>query len=414
MTRTDDQPLVVVGAGMAGIAAAWAAAREGRRVVVVHDRAGASSLYAGTLDLDSPDATAPNGAVNPAATPAAADPHLAAFFTALGGFRLAPSVVATSSGVVRPTSGADQALLDLTPLAGKRVAVADIGRDDWDAALLARSLTASAWAVTTRTEFVAVPVKTLRSGHERRIPPYDFAALHDDEQRGASLAAALKHVSDNIDAWLVGPWLGVAPETVSVLRRLVPLPLGETTSPPGGAAGARFESARARLLEAHHVTLRHGRVSALVARGGRWAVRLDDDEGQSDEPRDPPNEAEELEARGVVLATGGVAAGGILFTLDPRHGGRGFTLPFQAPVALALDRDVQGGGGSLYGPSLETVGLGVLERVGIFADADGRPAGVGDDAAGLFVAGDAVAGRPRTMLEAALAGLRAGTVAARV
>jgi len=32
---------------------------------------------------------------------------------------------------------------------------------------------------------------------------------------------------------------------------------------------------------------------------------------------------------------------------------------------------------------------------------------------GLLVAGDAVSGRPRTMLEAALAGLRAGNVAAR-
>ena len=386
---------------MAGIAAAWAAVREGRRVVVLHDRAGASSLYAGTLDLDSPDD--PN------------EPHVAAFFSALGGFRLGRGPVATSSGVVRTTYGADHALLDLTPLAGKRIAVADIGRDDWDAPLLARTLSASAWAVATHTEFVAVPVKTLRSGHERRTPPYDFAALHDDEQRGASFAAALKHASDNIDAWLVGPWLGLALETVTVLRRLLPLPLGESTSPPGGPAGARFESARARLLDAHHVTLRNGRLTAVVPRGGRWAVRFED-AGSADEPStsDKLAKPDELEASSIVLATGGVAAGGILFTLDPHRGGRGFELPFRAPVALAVDRDVQGGTGSLYGPSLETVGLGVLERVGIFTDADGRPAGVGDEAAGLFVAGDAVAGRPRTMLEAALAGLRTGTVAARV
>jgi glycerol-3-phosphate dehydrogenase subunit B len=75
---------------------------------------------------------------------------------------------------------------------------------------------------------------------------------------------------------------------------------------------------------------------------------------------------------------------------------------------------VQGGGGSLYGPSLETVGLGALERAGIHADSSGRPRGLGSSETGLFVAGDAVAGRPRTMLEAAVAGLRTGTVAARV
>ena len=404
MTLLEDRPLVVVGAGMAGVAAAWAAAREGRRVVVVHDRAGASSLYAGALDPEWSDGTAPNAAANTAADAGPGAPHVSAFFTALGGFRLGRGPIATSSGVVRTTHGADHALLDLTPLAGKRIAVADIGRDDWDAPLLARTLGASAWATTTNTAFVAVPVKTLRSGHERRTPPYDFAALHDDEQRRASFADALKHASDNIDAWLVGPWLGLTPETVTVLRRLVPLPLGETTSPPGGPAGARFESARTRLLDAHQVALRNGRVASVSARGGRWAVHFADDGGTPDE----------LEANGVVLATGGIAAGGIVFTLEPRHGGRGFELPFRAPVVLALDRDIQGGGGSLYGPSLETVGLGVLERVGIFTDADGRPAGVGDEAAGLFAAGDAVAGRPRTMLAAAVAGLRAGTVAARV
>jgi glycerol-3-phosphate dehydrogenase subunit B len=406
----DDRPIVVVGAGMAGSAAAWAAAREGRRVVVVHDRAGASALYAGTLDLPSPDAVPSRQGKREAEREAERDedalndPHLAAFFTALGGFRLGRGPIATSSGIVRTTYGADDALLDLTPLAGKRIAVADIGRDDWDAPQLARTLAASAWAERTHTTFGAVPVKTLRSGHERRTPPYDFAALHDDDQRRASFADALKHAADDVDAWLLGPWLGLMPETVTVLRRLVPLPVGETTSPLGGPAGARFEAARNRLLEQRHIELRSGQVTQIIARGGRWAVRFEEDHAGNDE----------LEATAVILASGGIGAGGLLLRLDPRRGGRGFELPFQAPVALALDGVVQGGGGSLYGPSLETVGLGVLERVGIFTDADGRPAGVGDEAAGLFAAGDAVAGRPRTMLAAALAGLRTGTVAARV
>jgi glycerol-3-phosphate dehydrogenase subunit B len=48
-------------------------------------------------------------------------------------------------------------------------------------------------------------------------------------------------------------------------------------------------------------------------------------------------------------------------------------------------------------------GLGALERVGILAD-DVRVAG----APGLLVAGDVVAARPRTVLEAVRAGVRAG------
>jgi len=388
---------------MAGTAAAWAASREGRRVVVLHDRAGASALYAGLLELEPSEASR---AYAPAKRnhDALNDADLAAFVAALGTLRLGREHAATASGVVRATLGADAAVLDLTPLRGKRIGVADIGRDDWDAPLIARTLAASPWAEASGTTFVAVPVKALRAGHERRIPSYDFAALHDEEARRRSLAEALKHAAEELDAWLTGPWLGLEPDTLSVLRRLLPLPLGETTSPMGGPAGARFESARDRLLANQRVEVVRGRLRAVRALGGRWALDIAGDGGEPDE----------LEARSVVLATGGIAAGGLLFTMDPERRERGFTLPFEAPVVVSLDGDVQGGGGSLYGPSLETVGLGALERAGIHADSSGRPRGLGSSETGLFVAGDAVAGRPRTMLEAAVAGLRTGTVAARV
>lgn len=395
-----EAPVVVVGAGMAGTAAAWAASRAGQRVVVVHDRAGASALYAGLLELE-PSETLRAGESR---VDALNDAGLAGFVVALGALRLGREQNATASGVVRATLGADTALLDLTPLGGKRIGVADIGRDDWDAPLIARTLSASAWAEASGTIFLAVPVKALRAGHERRIPPYDLAAIHDDEQRRRSLAEALEHASDGVDAWLTGPWLGLEPETVSALRRALPLPLGETTSPMGGPAGARFESARERLFAKQGVEVVRARLRAVRPLGGRWALELAGDGGEPDE----------LEARSVVLATGGVAAGGLLFTMDPERRERGFTLPFEAPVVVSLDGDVQGGGGSLYGPSLETVGLGALERAGIDADSSGRPRGLGASVGGLLVAGDAVAGRPRTMLEAAVTGLAAGTVAARV
>ncbi|MGE3675324.1 MAG: FAD-dependent oxidoreductase, partial [Polyangiaceae bacterium] len=43
--------VLVIGAGVAGVAAAWAARSNGAEVVVVADRAGASELTSGACDL---------------------------------------------------------------------------------------------------------------------------------------------------------------------------------------------------------------------------------------------------------------------------------------------------------------------------------------------------------------------------
>jgi anaerobic glycerol-3-phosphate dehydrogenase len=401
--------VVVLGAGMAGTAAAFAALEHGARVAVVHDRAGASALYSGALDLEPWDDEGSPRAVRRERAPRGSS-ELEAFIAALGVHRLGrggvgdAGLVATSSGVVRCAVGADRALLELAPLAGRRIAVADVERDDWDAPLLARTLAASEWAERTKTSFVPVEVRPLRAGHERRISPYDFAALFDDPARRGSLADALARASRDIDAWLLGPWLGVTPATATAFQGLLRLPAGESTSPTGGAAGARFEAARDRLFTERGVDVRRGRVTRVSNRGSRWGVefRADDDERGA-----------ELEAPAVVLATGGVAAGGIGYSWRLPEIVRGFELGYAAPVALALDGELLGGGGSLYGPSLETKGFGALERVGIAADALGRPVGTADAENGLFVVGDAVSGRPRTMLEAALSGLAAGNVAVR-
>lgn len=397
-------PVVVVGAGMAGTAAAFSAANLGARVVVLHDRAGSSALYSGALDLGAWERTEAVGAV-----PGPWEPALVRLVQALGVYRLfgagpaETGLVATQAGVVRPAHGADLGLLDLAPLAGRHVGIADIERDDWDAPLLARTLGGSAWAARTKTEFSALPVRALRTGHERRIAPYDFAALHDDASRRASLAEALKGVAERVDAWLLGPWLGLEPETPRELSLLVPVPVGESTSLMGGPAGARFERARDRLLAEKGIDVRRGRLLSVAARGARLSLKLDPS------PGDGPSE---LEARAVVLATGGVGAGGVVFTWASPGVIRGFELPFAAPVTLGLDGEALSGGGSLHGPSLDTVGLGALERVGILCDALGRPVGQNPPETCLAVAGDAVAGRPRTMLGAALAGIVAGTVAA--
>jgi len=396
--------VVVIGAGVAGTAAAFAATRAGARVSVIADRAGASALYSGALDLFPWDSHAAPEARAAAEDALLADATLVSFAAELGVFRLGRSLLATREGVVRRALGSDPALLELGALAGKRVGVFDVERDDWDAELLAKSFAASSFAERTRTAFVPVPVKMLRNGPERRIAAYDFAALHDNPTRLAALADALSAARTSADAFLSGPWLGLEPATLSALTAAVGVPVGETTSKLGGVAGARFERARDRLFERLGVEVRSGRVASVSPLGERFAVAFDE-ELSLGAPR-------ELEADAVVLAVGGVGAGGIALSWDPERGRSGFELTLQAPVELALDGEILTSFGSLHGTSLGG-GFGTLERVGIAAGGAGNLVATGPGSGRLAAAGDCLAGRPRTVLQAVQDGLVAGAAVAR-
>lgn len=378
--------VAVVGAGIAGAAAAFEMARQGERAIVFHDLTGSSGLYSGALDLEPWDvadyAHPPSG-------------ELLEFSAALGAWELASPArrIATLEGNVRPARGSDRALLDLERCAGKRVAVVDLERDDWDAPLLARSYAASAWARQTHTEFVAAPVAVLKKSFERRISGYDFAALHDAPERAAALQTALRESTVNADAWLFGPWLGVTRPLASELSEALGVPVGETSSAPGGAAGARFEHARDRLLS-RMADVQRARLTRIERAGNGYRLELRD--------RAP----EEFQV--VVLATGGVAAGGVALERSfERRGGTGFRLSFDAPIALELDAEVVEGISSLANVDFAERGLHTLLQVGIATQADGSmPANPG-----IFAAGDAVAGRARTALIAADSGIRAARAA---
>ena len=117
---------------------------------------------------------------------------------------------------------------------------------------------------------------------------------------------------------------------------------------------------------------------------------------------------EAAEFSAVVLATGGVAAGGVALERSfERRGGTGFRLSFSAPVALELDSEVLEGVSSLSNIDFVDRGLGALLKVGISAREDGSVR----NNSGLFVAGDAVAGRARTALIAARSGIAAARAA---
>ncbi len=378
--------LAVIGGGIAGAAAAFEIARQGERASVLHDVAGSSALYSGAIDLEPWDYA---GALS------ALDTDVIEFSAALGVWELGPRLrrLATPEGNVRPARGSDRALLDLEQCAGKRVAIVDVERDDWDAPLLAKSFAASAWARETHTHFYAARVRALQQGSERRISAYDFAALHDAPERSAALLAALRESEVTPDAWLLGPWLGVERALSAELSEALGVPVGETTSAVGGSAGARFELARDRLL-ARAADAELARVTRVTPIGKMYRVEA---QGRA-----------AAEFSSVVLATGGVAAGGVALERSfERRGGTGFRLSYAAPVSLELDAEVMEGVSSLANVDFVDRGLGALLKVGIATDEDGAAR----NHPGLFVAGDAVAGRPRTALIAAQSGILAARAA---
>jgi hypothetical protein len=345
-------------------------------VRLFHHLAGATALGSGALDL-SPW------------TEATAEPvpeEVTEFCEALGIWRVAAegARIVTKAGLVRKAQGFDRALLDLAPLAGKRIAVADIERDDWDAPLLARSVQQSAWATQTETEFVAVRVELMREPHERRIAAHDFAQLLDNPERLDGFVSELES-SGEFDAWLTGPWLGIEPSVVESVRARLPVPIGETTSLPGGPAGARFELARTRLLQRAGIEERKLEVLEVERADGRWRLSV--------------AAGEYFTADGIVLALGGLVSGGIVLDQADRqakHGG------FRVSVAAPLDVFVRGHASdsvaSLHGFDFTEYGLAVLSKVGALPR---------DGVEALRVAGDLMAGRPNTALSAVYSGLLA-------
>ncbi len=383
--------VAVIGAGAAGTASAWCLRRAGLDVTVFSHRAGATSLGAGALDFASPGARV----VEPSSVALSGD--ALEFARALGVWCLTPGSVVTRQGLVRSTLGRDEGLLDLEQLRGRRIAVADLERDDWDAPGLARALGASAWAASTRSSFEAVRVPALRRGAERRISAYDFAALHDHPERSGWLAGLLREASPGFDGWLLGSWLGLEPGVPARVRDLVGLPLGEVTSPLAGPAGARFDAASRRLFVETGVKQREERVARVSRSGSTWSLLAGDEN----------DERGFFEFSAVVLAVGGVAAGGIMLAADPVSGRNGFRLAISAPARLALDGEVTDRVSSLYGPDFEATGFGPLERVGVELTSEGWVRSDAGAEVGLVAAGDCASARPRTLLEAVNSGCAA-------
>ena len=274
--------VIVVGAGAAGTGAALAAARAGAHVVIVDGGSGASTLSTGALDV-APWQDAP---AQPATVPASVRTTL----ELLSAYALPDrgALLLTTAGLVRTARGFDTGLLDVGPLAGRRIGVVRCDRPAWHAPTLAR-----AWGEA----FMVVDATVLRYADERVLPDADFAARHDDTARLGWLAERLREAvaRGGAQALVLPPSLGVDGPCATALSKLVGVPCGEALALPGGPSGLRFERARDRALSSAGVE----RVRARAMSAESTRVTLE--------------EGGVVDGDAVVIATGGILGGGVEF-----------------------------------------------------------------------------------------------------
>jgi glycerol-3-phosphate dehydrogenase subunit B len=195
----------------------------------------------------------------------------------------------------------------------------------------------------------------------------------------------------------------------AALGELVGVPCGEALGGTGGPSGLRFENARDRTFAAAGVDSVMARVVALTF-DGSWRGWLETGDA-----------LDEVDA--VVLATGGVLGGGLVYSpiasvlaSEPRAAaGPLVRATLDAPLVIGVGGAPLEAPSSLFGRAPEThawpyVEPSLLERAGVLLDDHGRVRGA---PAGLFAAGEVVADRPRTWLEALSSGVAAGSAAAR-
>ncbi len=395
--------VVIIGAGVAGTAAAITAVRAGSRVVLLDGGSGASTLATGAVDSVQWGGKRPSDDAIPSAVVAVLEALEGAYAAPEGG-----ATLLTMAGVVRPARGHDRALLDIRPVRGL-VGVARCRRSGWDATALA-----AAWREGRegRHAFEALDAALVRYRDEEAIPDADFAARHDADDRldwlAERLRDALGRANGRYCAIVLPPMLGVERARAEALSARVGIPCGEAIALPGGPAGFRFEHARDRALASAQVSLVRARAAEVHRRGTLW--RVGGERGEA------------FDARAVVLATGGLIGGGLAYapsdaifaTELPPMARPPLQLTVRAPFALGAHGRPLEAAGSLFGYAPESQSRpfasdALIEHAGVLTNDDEN--GNGDDGA-LFAAGEVVADEPRTWLGAVARGARAGARAA--
>lgn len=416
--------VVVIGDGIAGGAAGFAARKAGATVIVVSEQNGATNMYSGALDdtvRQKAVSCRYNKTICAAVNERASDELLQMkqdFINTMGFWNLRDkrAVVASLWGALRSTAGCDRAVLDLSPLHDARVVVPIMNRANWNAKRLCAMWTLHSWAREKRVEFAAIDVQFPQDAtcdYETCMADTRFARRLDEPEARKRFAVGFREalaVCGKADAMLVGPWLGLKEDVAKWFSEQLCLPVGETLTLHGGVAGLRFEAAINRVFES--VGVAHKRARALrVSKIGQ---------GNSERMWRIETQNETFDARAVVLACGNVLSAGVVLRAPLVEGpGAAFSVSFQSPLELAVNGGINAKVSSLYGIDAEEFAWSnaldapaLIERVcamhrgGRAIDRDGN------EIKGLFVAGSIATGGRARMLGSINDGICAGLQAA--
>lgn len=383
-------PIVVIGAGIAGTAAAIVAKNLGRDVMVLDGGSGASTLAPGALDGDIAWSSESREAL-----------------ALLGLYETEPALLATAAGVLRTCRARDKSLLDLTALRDGQVLMPRTDGAAWDADTLARSFSQTTQARGQKLTFVATSTPIARFADEHRVADADVAARHDDPERLSWLAERLREAKrehPGARAFLLPSWLGLRASCAAALSASVGIPCGETVTGPAGPSGLRFTHARDTAFARLGIAVQRARVRSMRPSAEGWRIE---------------SSAHVVTARAVIVATGGLVGGGIRYAPSasmlagplPHHAEPSFRPGFEVPARLGIHGLELSVPGSLFGESPESLFWPASSRaqeVGFLIDAEGRV----PTEKHLYAAGDAVEGRARMFLEALESGARAARTAA--
>jgi len=311
---------VVVGAGVAGTAAALCLAEGGAEVSVVDGARGATALSSGAWDVASVSSGSPLADLSladrlrtfaearpwhpyarvEAVVEAVSRAHCSVL-NALGAYRPldldSPGVrIATDHGVIRRVATIEESMLDLDEAPDGLVAVAHFrGHRACDGAALARALGEDSGAAGL--SFVDIPVEFLGRKNDVQLGGHEVALLGDAADARLRLAAVLRRALPGTTphAWLLPAVLGMDfDDPAALLRDAVGGPVGEVAGTTGGAQGARLTRRLAASRAAADVTDIVARASAIDGA----SVALSD--GNC------------LDADVIILATGSALAGVIV------------------------------------------------------------------------------------------------------
>ncbi len=383
MSASDVFDVIVIGDGAAGVAAARSATAAGARVAMVSEGAGATGLTAGWI----------------AAGATGIDRDALAWLTEVSLRPLGAYAFATIAGAVASAVSGLESLLDLSDLPDGTLGVVDlIAGTAWSATLVADSV----GPMASRDVRVVTP----GAGAPRAGSTLEVAHALDTLGMVDALAASLRESARGCAALLFPPVLGFARDDVATrLAASLGCVLGESGGTALDPTASRLARAISRGAPASVARVR-GR--AAVARSGeRLAAHVGDDT---------------LLARAIVLATGGLVAGGLVFDADlvepcagtpVWHDGAG-------PNARLVTRSAERGldPWPLFAPDAD--GRAAVMRTGVRLGADLQVVatdGARAFAPGLFAAGDLLAGGGAmyggSLAEALTSGHRAGIAAAR-